>query len=462
MITIENNKDYIYLPNNLAEEIYSLNLKPINLGRVFKFLKILMMKSKRDNDSDIFCYTELPYNYLAKIFGKNYKKDFLSVLLDKDIIQSNGKYSKKNKKSLKYKINSEKWRKIIYGNVINGSDVIIINNSVYPIMSPLPDYQVLMEVGFTLSKEDIFLRNEDREYDKNIKMLHLDESGFINKTSSKIKEISLANYLVREDNLEEVIPIRKSGEIKYSRKYVALERAKSQNKVLVKDGRIYRIVDPHSFLEKKKNSKYCSDINSSMELVKTRLRSSRNDTNRRLDTNITNMSSYLVEYIMEENGLVEIDLCNSQLAISTLLINNEEEDYGVYKNISLGCMAYEYIQDHFNLDSRNEAKQLVFNIFFSSHKNRGEKANKMRELFPSVVKWIEDYQKEYGDNQFAILLQRKESEIFIDSIYESLKLKGIFVLTKHDSLIVRKEDEGLVRDIMQEYFDEINFKVMLR
>lgn len=462
MSSINDNKDFIYLPNILVEELCSLNLSKVNLSKACRFIKILMMKAKKDNDSDIFCYAEMPYKYLSKIFGNNYKKDFLNSLLEVDIIQTNGVYSKKRKVVLKYKINPEKWRKITYDSIVSNDDVIIINNSVYPIMSPMPDTQVLIEFEFDLQKDLKEVENTDVVYNKNISEIHFKEDKLIKEVSVKAKGIELDTYLPINLDLSEVIPLKIKGEIKYTRYCVAEEQALKGNKVIVKDGKSYKIVNPEEYLERKKTSKYCSDINSVKELERKRFRSSRNETNKRLDTNLTNMSSYLVESIMKDNRLVEIDLCNSQMAISTLVMDIDTDDYRKYKELSLQCSTYEYIQEHFKLSSRSEAKSLVFNIFFSSHKSKGKGVDKMKELFPSVVSWIKEYQKKEGDNQFAILLQRKESEIFIDNLYERLNIKGIFVLTKHDSFIVRKEDEGLVRSIVQEYFDEINFKVMLR
>ena len=78
------------------------------------------------------------------------------------------------------------------------------------------------------------------------------------------------------------------------------------------------------------------------------------------------------------------------------------------------------------------------------------------------MKWVDEFKEKYGDNQFAIMLQKKEAEIFIDNLYVMIREEDIFCLTKHDSLIVKAEDEYKVRNIIEEYFKEINFKAVLR
>ena len=86
----------------------------------------------------------------------------------------------------------------------------------------------------------------------------------------------------------------------------------------------------------------------------------------------------------------------------------------------------------------------------------------MREMFPSVMKYVDTFKKENGSNQFSISLQKKEAEIFIDNLYPKVRKRKLFCLTKHDSLIVRREDEAEVRQIIKEYFNEIGFKAHLK
>ena len=94
---------------------------------------------------------------------------------------------------------------------------------------------------------------------------------------------------------------------------------------------------------------------------------------------------------------------------------------------------------------------------------------KLQEVIPPTTKvrgFLDDisheFKEKYGDNQFAIMLQKKEAEIFIDNLYVMIREEDIFCLTKHDSLIVKSCDEFKVRNIIEEYFKNVEFKATIR
>jgi len=85
-------------------------------------------------------------------------------------------------------------------------------------------------------------------------------------------------------------------------------------------------------------------------------------------------------------------------------------------------------------------------------------------LFPSVSKFIEEFKKcarandtPNGEGAFAVTLQRMEAGVFIDTLYYQLKKMGYWVKTRHDSLLIKNEDEILVRQHIKAYFDSISF-----
>ena len=222
--------------------------------------------------------------------------------------------------------------------------------------------------------------------------------------------------------------------------------------------------DLYKFVYNKKHEITENYLEALINLDEKNFYASRNETNNRLDTNLTNFPSILLEVLLEDNNLVEIDLCNSQFAIFSHLIPKEVvgEDVDLFKTLSQECELYPYLQEKMALSSRKEAKIVCFEICFSSHKNHSQYVTEMRKLFPNVMRWVDDFKKQNGDNQFAIMLQKKEAEIFIDNLYPMIREQDIFCLTKHDSLIVKAEDEYKVRNIIEEYFEEINFKAVLR
>ena len=64
----------------------------------------------------------------------------------------------------------------------------------------------------------------------------------------------------------------------------------------------------------------------------------------------------------------------------------------------------------------------------------------MKKIFPTVIEWIDNFKKQNGYSQFSISLQKIESKFFIDHLLFEIKKLKFFCLTKHDSLIIRKED----------------------
>ena len=56
------------------------------------------------------------------------------------------------------------------------------------------------------------------------------------------------------------------------------------------------------------------------------------------------------------------------------------------------------------------------------------------------------------------MLQKRESEIFIDGLWKELKKKKLFCTPKHDCLIVKEKDSERVEKIIESYFKKIKFK----
>lgn len=194
------------------------------------------------------------------------------------------------------------------------------------------------------------------------------------------------------------------------------------------------------------------------------LRAGRNKTNNRLDTNITNLCSLLTDEIANQNNLVQIDLSNSQFAILSYILQYimDTDDYKRFKELSVIGGLYEFVQENLGLESRKEAKNAMFEILFSKRRNNTKSKSKLKKLFPTVIEWVDNYKKENGDDNFSIMLQKKESEIFIDMILNCIIKKKIFALTKHDSLIVKESDKEKVLELISDYFKLIGFEYNLK
>ena len=141
------------------------------------------------------------------------------------------------------------------------------------------------------------------------------------------------------------------------------------------------------------------------------------------------------------------------------------EDVELFKFLAGRGELYEYVEQSLGLNSRKEAKELLICVLFASYKVLDKR---IKNLFPNLCEWIKGWKKENGDKgAFPTMLQKKESEIFIDGVYKLLKknygcgYNQIF-LTKHDSIVVSAHrGEEVVNDI-KKYFEEIGYKCKIK
>jgi len=189
---------------------------------------------------------------------------------------------------------------------------------------------------------------------------------------------------------------------------------------------------------------------------------SRNITNNRLDSNITNIKSSLLAFVkLKGEQLEQLDLGNSQLVFLNNLMGNQSSEL-LGKLISEGVL-YEYIQTKLNLKSRSEAKQLTFTLLFSKHTLKSKEKQELKTILPELVNYTDKYKKQNGDNQLAIKLQQMESKLFIDNILKDCMEQSLLVLTKHDSILCKKSDLAKVKEIVNKHltstFGKGNFKL---
>ena len=130
-------------------------------------------------------------------------------------------------------------------------------------------------------------------------------------------------------------------------------------------------------------------------------------------------------------------------------------DFELFARQASRGLLYEYVRDEYNLPDRKNGKSMMFELAFSSHKNNSTDKCKLKKLFPAVVKYCDDYKIEHGDNQLAIWLQKEEAKLFIDRIYYDLKKQGLWVLTRHDSLVVKNMDKDHIKTFVENYFTSI-------
>ncbi len=195
------------------------------------------------------------------------------------------------------------------------------------------------------------------------------------------------------------------------------------------------------------NSIYNGSVNKS-------LRFTRNDTNKRLDTNLTNMASDLRKFIVGYENMSYLDLSNSQPVLFNIILktyldtasDDLKKEIRWYSEITLSGQWYECLQNLYNL-SRDECKEIWMQIAYSENNHYLQVKKVFKTAFPEIYSLIEKI-KEVNYEQFAIELQLIESKIFIDEICRELVNQNIIPHTMHDGLLVPIEHEQKTLDIM--------------
>lgn len=223
----------------------------------------------------------------------------------------------------------------------------------------------------------------------------------------------------------------------------------------------------------------------------------RNNTNKRLDTNFTNLKKDLKQFI--KGDYVSIDLKNSQPFLLGILIdniintkdtlccylkkNNLIKAFGVkrIKQVSLihqnqekvemvnfrsyfnsvleGSLYNDFIKCYGNIE-RDEVKNIMFKVMFSRNEyykgyNKVVPYEKDKEVFSSVFPFVYEalkILKEKDNKVLPIYLQRLESYLFIDCIAKELVKNGIIPFTIHDSVIVKVCHHSKTLEIMNDVF----------
>lgn len=244
----------------------------------------------------------------------------------------------------------------------------------------------------------------------------------------------------------------------------------------------------------------------------------RNNTNYRLDTNVTGLKSELLQFANEV--LVSIDLANSQpfflyqvlkevtqsidknrvvpntiplchgnlnldlikyfgkqqfnhlsknpqfnpFSINEELLKLEQSVvsgklYYDFFHLFTGKQLCELSEDEVN-EIKDKVKEMIFAVFFSPNEIQKDGRweipyQKEKGHFASVYPFVYHFifsLKRKDHAKLAILLQRIESSIFIDTICPAMVSENIIPLTKHDSVIVWPDEMDRTLEIMEEIF----------
>ena len=324
--------------------------------------------------------------------------------------------------------------------------------------------EVVLEYKTRKGSEDY-----ERDFLKSINSLIIDEEKLVKKTRNVVDNIDVKNLEIfksdfKDDQLnkyKKTLFISKKNRRTYNMKLSdVFKKASISKKRVFSDNNNVYVSNYELFTAYKKDNTYESYINSIKRLKQGNLYAKRNNNNGRLDTNITNLPNVLLDVIKKDNNLVSYDLCNSQFSILSHILDEKgvknTEDVVLFKKLAYSGKLYDYIAEKRGI-TRSESKVGFFEINFDKVGKKSKDKEYLNKLFPNVIKFVDDFKTKYGYKKLALLLQLRESNIFIDGLYNKIMDRVGFVLTKHDSVIFRQEDEEVVKEIIKEHFEKLNF-----
>jgi hypothetical protein len=238
----------------------------------------------------------------------------------------------------------------------------------------------------------------------------------------------------------------------------AIEFAKSTGNDLIEFKDRYYVDTPENFVKNKSIQLRISYCQSVFNIKYKLFYCGRNDTNNRIDNNLTGLKKELFQKLFfDGERLAELDIANAQFAIAAHLNPAIDSHFITYaQNGTL----YQHVSEQLKI-AKPDAKKLMFRIAFDKVKTTAEFEN-IRKLFPEFMTWVDSYKRKHGYKMFSNLLQRKEAEIMIDGLLMHLIDHGYDVFTIHDALRVKQSQKDQIRTKVQNYFDSIGFNCYLR
>ena len=450
-------KDIVEFLNYKLETIppyKGLDIMDLNKGSLFKYdinkfywiLDLLTNPKQNALNPKEDGFIPLCSKILIDKLGKDYKI-YMSYLVKNGFIKCNNRY--KDYKCLKYKIDID-----------NSIEFIKYNTTVLSI----PNYNT-KSTQSTVNKDiDTIIKNKKKN-----EILEVDfkiNSKIFNK-KTKDYELELGRnrkyppfLKTMSQYFRKKVKINYNEAIEYCENYIDTETKKLELKYNI--GKIDKkeFEKEISKLPNKHVQRFTSIKNLHFGKSHKALKFNRNRSNKRVDTNLTFMAKDIRKFIVDIENMSYLDLSNSQPVLFNIILkkhyktvsNQFKEEIKRYYLITISGNWYEELCDIFKLDrncnhDRDIAKKNWMKIAYSENGDYRNLKNKFRKHYPKINNLIEKI-KSKNHSQFAIKLQRTESEIFINEICKCLVENDIIPYSIHDGVLVPKEHENKTYDIM--------------
>ena len=196
------------------------------------------------------------------------------------------------------------------------------------------------------------------------------------------------------------------------------------------------------------------------------------DTYGRMHTNFTILKSFIRKNCLLINGskTFEVDIKNSQPSFLCKLISEDfyyindidKAELEFFKYLTDSGKFYQYIIDNSNISQKNDAKKLVYKVFFGkNYKNKHDDV--FKELFPSIYNYIVYFKnKEKNYKSLSHKLQKMESNLLYNKIIKRIVelCPDIKIISIHDSIVFEEKYKDVVDIVFNEGIKrEFNIKI---
>lgn len=452
------NREISYFPTPIITALNNIQFEKGDKDKAIKLVNRMLIKLELQECSSEG-YIDLSSGYLRQCIGGNYSriiKKLLHLPILDTYIFSNGKTYKKN--------NCKKYR-------INPSLLI-------------PEFGKI-ESSKKNKQRNILDRESLSRIQNDLSKLKIDIEPALKAMRVYANGISEKDLVLNNDITNRVINLGKS----YMSKAKALSIANEKGLTLIKDGDKFFLDILSRYIENKKARIVLFHTMSIHKLDNKLINNPiRNITNYRLDTILTSLPSYLINFItLEEEHLTNIDLNNSQFTLLSYIImiltkhtptllhscciseitkripDKIKELIESFRNELINAIDtkeldtfikicgtgkfYDHIAEEKSI-SRAEAKIMAFEIMFSSQRNNSKNKKLFSDMFPTIIRYLDLFKKENHYKKLSIRLQKLESFIFIDLIYFKLLETQHTVFTKHDSILCKESESIHIKQII--------------
>jgi hypothetical protein len=415
-------------------------------------------------------YIDIPSTVLRKSYTKDYHKNFLGPLVEQKIVIRSPYYNSRiphlykgyqagKNKAFGYRINDD---------LFNFSDLVLVQYRNNPKKPKAAIQEILDDLAF----------------------LEFDVEGMMEEVKNfKVDELVEVNEDILEEKIE-IVDMYFNREGK-RRHYIintdqALYKARSRGQDLILYNGLGYIFNIESFKRIRENNYRASQVYAINRLINQDFYAAIHPTNNRLNTNLSNLKKTFLErgYVkLLGEQIVEIDMKNSQPTLLAYILADIDafqkrfSDIGsghIFPEIGISSpdvkefvakaglgLIYDHLAEIMGCN-RDYTKLLFLKVMYAKPGWNSSDKRRVREVYPSVVKWMDDFKKQnLNDNSLAILLQKLEAEIFIQQIYFPLK-KEYTIFSKHDSILCRLSQKPEIMKKMEAILDQFGFMYTLK